>query len=129
MLHRLCGPPPIPLSFSLATVLPRRYTYHVSFGSQPLMSQPPSVQCLQRGLPGYLIRFDTHAFAHQRQLQTRELPSRSVFFPISIDFTPTLGILLSPPALQNVSSKRSTMVKPLHLTPCLTFRLRALYAQ
>ena len=33
MLHRLCGPPSIPLSFSLATVLPRRFTYHVSLGT------------------------------------------------------------------------------------------------
>ena len=31
MIHRLCGPPSIPLSFSLATVLPRRSTYCVSF--------------------------------------------------------------------------------------------------
>ncbi len=33
MLHRLCGPPSIPLSFSLATVLPRRNAYRVSFGT------------------------------------------------------------------------------------------------
>src|SRR6266851_3462 len=33
MLHRLCGPPSIPLSFSLATVLPRRNAYCVSFGT------------------------------------------------------------------------------------------------
>src|SRR4030095_11876367 len=33
MLHRLCGPPSIPLSFSLATVLPRRDTYCVSYGT------------------------------------------------------------------------------------------------
>ncbi len=31
MLHRLCGPPSIPLSFNLAAVLPRRRTYRVSF--------------------------------------------------------------------------------------------------
>ena len=30
MLHRLCGPPSISLSFSLATVLPRRGAYRVS---------------------------------------------------------------------------------------------------
>ena len=30
MLHRLCGSPSIPLSFSLAAVVLRRYTYHVS---------------------------------------------------------------------------------------------------
>ncbi len=34
MLHRFCGPPSIPLSFNLATVLPRRYTYHVSYGTE-----------------------------------------------------------------------------------------------
>ena len=33
MLHRLCGPPSIPLSFSLATVLPRRNAYRVSSGT------------------------------------------------------------------------------------------------
>ena len=31
MLHRLCGSPSIPLSFNLATVLPRRNAYRVSF--------------------------------------------------------------------------------------------------
>ncbi len=33
MLHRLCGPPSIPLSFSLATVLPRRNAYRVNYGT------------------------------------------------------------------------------------------------
>ncbi len=31
MLHYLCGPPSISLSFTLAGVLPRRYTYRVSY--------------------------------------------------------------------------------------------------
>ena len=34
MLRCLCGPPSIPLSFSLAAVLPRRGTYRVSFGTE-----------------------------------------------------------------------------------------------
>ncbi len=33
MLHRLCEPPSIPLSFSLAAVLPRRRTYQFSYGT------------------------------------------------------------------------------------------------
>ena len=33
MLHRLCGPPSISLSFSLATVLPRRGAYSVSLAT------------------------------------------------------------------------------------------------
>ncbi len=32
-LRCLCGPPSIPLSFSLAAVLPRRNTYRVCFGT------------------------------------------------------------------------------------------------
>ncbi len=34
MLHRLCGPPSIPLSFNLAIVLPRRYTYRVNYDTE-----------------------------------------------------------------------------------------------
>src|SRR5665648_1079551 len=33
MLHRLCGPPSIPLSFNLAAVLPRRSAYCVNCGT------------------------------------------------------------------------------------------------
>ena len=33
MLHHLCGPPSIPLSFILANVLPRRITYRFCFGT------------------------------------------------------------------------------------------------
>jgi len=33
MLHCLCGSPSILLSFTLASVLPRRYTYRVSYGT------------------------------------------------------------------------------------------------
>ena len=43
MLHRLCGPPSIPLSFSLATVLPRRYTYRVSLDTEGANS--PDIEC------------------------------------------------------------------------------------
>jgi hypothetical protein len=40
MLRRLCGPPSIPLSFSLATVLPRRGTYCVNYGTDPVDKDP-----------------------------------------------------------------------------------------
>ncbi len=36
MLHRLCGPPSIPLSFTLASILPRRCTYRVNYGTEPV---------------------------------------------------------------------------------------------
>ena len=55
MLHRLCGPPSIPLSFNLAAVLPRRCAYSVSGDTEELGSPTSSTHRLQRGLPGYLI--------------------------------------------------------------------------
>ena len=43
MLHRLCVPPSIPLSFSVAAVLPRRYTYRVSLGTDG--TNPTYTEC------------------------------------------------------------------------------------
>ena len=111
MLHRLCGPPSIPLSFSLATVLPRRGAYRVSYGTETYIPAP-STHRLQRGLPGYLILFATHAFVLQRQLQSSKPPSPLVFLLISTHFTATLGIPLASPALQLHSFKSSPGVEP-----------------
>ena len=88
MLHRLCGPPSIPLSFTLASVLPRWITYHfrlVTDSEEPTTSN----HRLRRGLPGYLILFATRAFVHERQFRLSELPSLSVFYVISKHFTAT----------------------------------------
>ena len=78
MLLRLCGPPSIPLSFNLAIVLPRWRTYRFRFVTDTV-SPTTSPHRLLRGLPGYLILFDPHAFVPQRQLRLREMPSQSVF--------------------------------------------------
>src|ERR1700704_5475312 len=43
ILHRLCEPPSIPLSFSLATILPRRGTSRFPCGREPI-GEPPT-QC------------------------------------------------------------------------------------
>src|ERR1700716_2722303 len=43
ILHRLCEPPSIPLSFSLATILPRRGTSRFPYGREPI-GEPPT-QC------------------------------------------------------------------------------------
>ena len=102
MLHRLCGPPSIPLSFNLAVVLPGGVLNALAAalrGGNPLTL---STHRLRRGLPGYLILFAPHAFAPQRQLQTRESPSL-VFLHISTHFTATCGIPLSSSALQSSS--------------------------
>src|SRR5690554_5924854 len=92
MLHRLCGPPSIHLSFNLAAVLPRRSTYCVSCATKNTRSSTASRHRLRRGLPGYLILFDPHAFAPQRQCQSRGPPSPLVFLHISTHFTATHGI-------------------------------------
>ncbi len=70
--------------------------------SAPRVSKPltPSIHCLRRGLPGYLILFAPHAFAPQRQLQPRKSPSPLVFLHISTHFTATRGIPLSSSALK-----------------------------
>jgi hypothetical protein len=93
MLHRLCGPPSIPLSFILANVLPRWDTYHFRLATQ--IAPTASIHRLRRGLPGYLILFATHAFVHQRQYIVSNLPSQLVFHVISKHFTATLHILVT----------------------------------
>src|ERR1700749_764426 len=129
MLHRLCGPPSIPLSFNLAAVLPRRCAYRVSCDTERLGLPTTSSHRLRRGLPGYLILFAPHAFAPQRQYQSSESPSPLVFHRISTNFTSTLGIPLASPDLQAGRLEGSSRVEPWDFTPYLPTRLRALYAQ
>src|ERR1700758_1148197 len=129
MLHRLCGPPSIPLSFNLAAVLPRRCAYRVGCDTGGLGPPTPSTHRLQRGLPGYLIPFAPHAFAPQRQSPSRRPPSPPVFLPISTHFTATPGIPPSSPGLKRSSFGRRSSVEPRDFTPDLPPRLRALYAQ
>src|SRR3989337_4139221 len=87
-----------------------------------------SIHRLRRGLPGYLILFAPHAFAPQRQNRTSEPPSPLVFFPISTNFTSTLGIPLTSSGLETASIKGSSGVELRDFTPDLTIRLHALYA-
>ena len=129
MLHRLCGSPSIPLSFILANVLPRWNTYCVCCGTEEQCSPTPSIHRLRRGLPGYLILFAPHAFEPQCQLQSSEPPSPLVFLLISTHFTATLGIPLTPPALQPHSFKSSSGVEPRIFTSDLHGHLHSLYTQ
>ena len=98
MLHRLCGPPSIPLSFTVAGVLPRWITYRFPLVTE--LSPTTSNHRLRRGLPGYLILFDPHAFVPQRQLIRSNMPSQSVFLPVSMHFTATQGILATSKSLK-----------------------------
>ncbi len=129
MLHRLCGPPSIHLSFNLAAVLPRRSAYRVSCATETSRIPTASRHRLRRGLPGYLILFAPHAFAHQRQYRARGPPSPPVFLQISTHFTATPGIPPPSLVLQPSSIECHSQVEPGAFTPDLPSRLRALYAQ
>ena len=60
---------------------------------------------LRRGLPGYLILFDPHAFVPQRQYRLSKLPSQLVFCAISKHFTATRHIPPTSSALKSASIK------------------------
>ena len=92
-------------------------------------SPTPSNHRLQRGLPGYLILFATHAFEPQRQLKPSRPPSPLVFLLISTHFTATLGIPPASTSLKKNSFESSSWVKPMHFTSNLLSRLRSLYTQ
>ena len=125
MLHRLCGPPSIPLSFILANVLPRWDTYHFRLATQTRV-QTASIHRLQRGLPGYLILFAPHAFVHQRQSIVSNMPSLSVFCVISKHFTATLHIPTTSQPFKTNSFKGSCSVELSAFTSDLPARLQTL---
>ena len=85
-----------------------------------------SIHRLPRGLPGYLILFDTHAFEHQRQWRYSRLASQSEFFVISKHFTATPRIPPTFSTLKSPSSRRSATVEPRHFTTRLNDSLRSL---
>ena len=128
MLHRLCGPPSIPLSFIVADVLPRWYAYCVNCVTGP-KGPTTSIHRLQRGLPGYLILFAPHALVPQRQYRTSWPPSPLVFFVISMHFTATPRIPPTSSGLKKPSIEGHSAVERQDFTPDLGFRLRTLYTQ
>ena len=125
MFLRLCGPPSIPLSFSLAAVLPRWMTYRFRLATD-CVSPTVSHHRLLCGLPGYLILFAPRTFVPQRQLRIREMPSQSVFCVISMHFTATPHIPPTASAFQSNSIKRTTPVERGLFTADLPDRLRTL---
>src|SRR5690349_1288659 len=125
MLHRLCGPPSIPLSFTLAGVLPRWITYRFCWNAGSV-SPTSSDHRLQCGLPGYLILFDPHTFVPQRQLLFSKLPSLSVFWTISKHFTATPSIPHTSSVLKFPSINCTSTVKLPYFTTDLGNRLRTL---
>ena len=100
-------------------------TYRFRFVTDCL-SPTTSHHRLLRGLPGYLILFDPHAFVPQRQSTLREMPSQSVFCVISKHFTATLHIPPTAESFKLTSSGGTSDVERRHFTSRLTSRLRTL---
>jgi hypothetical protein len=84
---------------------------------------------LRLGLPGYLIPFAPLAFAPERQVLPRMLPSPLVFFQISTHFTTPPGVPHPSEALKSISFYNTSPVEPGTVIIDLINRLRALYAQ
>ena len=97
----------------------------LSLGHRP-KGPTTSIHRLPRGLPGYLILFDTHAFEHQRQLYLSKLPSQSEFCVISMHSTATPRIPPTSSTLKPASINGNLGVKLLDFTADLTGRLRTL---
>src|SRR5918998_4290535 len=112
MLHRLCEPPSIPLSFSLATILPRRGTCAFAAAACPSASPLPGAHRLRPGLPGYLIPFAPLAFASPRQQEPRTSLSPRAFLPISTHFTAPPEVPGPPTPLQAARIGARSPVEP-----------------
>ena len=125
MFLRLCGPPSIPLSFTVAGVLPR-WDAQCFRSAADSVSPTARIHRLPRGLPGYLILFDPRAFEPQRQCRHGRLPSQSVFFVISMHFTATPQIPPASRKLKTSSSRRTATVEPSLFTARLKAGLRSL---
>ncbi len=85
-----------------------------------------SIRRLGRGLPGYLILFDPHAFVPQCQYSGSKLPSQLVFYVISKHFTATRHIPLTSTIFKTDSINGSFRVEPGDFTTDLTAHLRTL---
>src|SRR5690606_13809308 len=125
MLHRLCGPPSIPLSFILANVLPRSDTYHFRLSTEDC-SPTDSIHRLRRGLPGYLILFAPARLVRLRQLRLTNLPPQLVFRVISMLFTATLLVPATATSLKTWVINGCSPVTLPAFTPALQARLRTL---
>ena len=98
-----------------------------SFEFQPEGCPPKaSHHRLRRGLPGYLILFDPHAFVPQRRSRPRQMPPQSVFCAISMHFTATPHIPPAATVSQPPSIIGSPGVERRYFTADLKNRLRTL---
>ena len=98
----------------------------LSLGHRTYTGPTVSHHRLRRGLPGYLILFDPHAFVPQRRSRSSQMPPQSVFCAISMHFTATPHIPPASTVSQPSSIIGSPGVEPRYFTADLLCRLRTL---
>ncbi len=114
----MCGPPSIPLSFTLACILPSRRSHCVSFGTG-VLPPTPAPHRLGRGLRGYLILFGPHDFVPECHLQALRPPSPLVFFHISKHFNAKRRVPPPSPVIEHTSFQSLYRLSPyLSLQTC-----------
>ena len=123
MLHRLCAPVNS-FEFQPCDRTPQVDYLSLSLSLRLYIAENGNHR-LQRGLPGYLILFDPHAFV-RASIQASELPSLSVFCVISMHFTATLHIPPTSTEFKMYSINGSSAVKLQDFTTDLYIRLRTL---
>src|SRR5207237_10261197 len=89
----------------------------------------PGGHRFRRGLPGHLIPLAPLAFAPERQVPARTLPSPLVFFRISTHFTTPPGVPCPSLALTSYRFSNPLWFKPRPVTLNASDLLRPLYAQ
>ena len=126
MFLRLCGPPSIPLSFTLPAYSPGGALNAFAVPRKGHSPRTAGAHRLLRGLPGYLILFDTHAFVPQRQWGAGRPPSPPGFCVISMHFTATPRIPHASNTLKPSSFNGNFIVEQQTFTTDLKSHLRTL---
>ncbi len=129
MLHRLCGPPSIHLSFNLAAVLPRRSIYRVSFGTHA----HNGTNSKSTSFTAWTTRVSNPVCSPRFRASASVTDQRAAFAtgvpPYIYAFHRYTWNSTLPFCTQVLQFPKRTMVKPLPLTSDLQNRLRSLYAQ
>ena len=128
MLRCLCGSPSIPLSFTLACVLPRRSTYCVNCGTE---GSPPNTYC--SSFTAWTTRVSNPVCYPRFRASVSVTVQKAAFAtgvpPNIYAFHRYTRNSTFPSCTQAIQFARLTMVKPLPFTPRLDNHLRTLYAQ
>src|SRR6478735_3610530 len=112
MLHRLCEPPSIPLSFSLATILPRRGTSRFPSGREPIGEPPTQCPSFTARTTGVSNPVRSPGFRASASQDVQALLSATAFPPISTHFTAPPEVPGPPTSLQGGRFGSTSPVEP-----------------